>query len=87
MPPSSTQLLNFPPALLAYFPSNVQTGFLGQLFLYAILIFWALYTFIIVYHWFKYSHGSWLSIPTIILHLLVSAALIKFAFSGIIPAV
>ena len=54
--------------------------------LYAVLLFWAVYTLIITYHWLKYSHASWLTFPAIGVHLFVSFALISFILFGNFPA-
>ncbi|MCX6788144.1 MAG: hypothetical protein NT108_03220 [Candidatus Kaiserbacteria bacterium] len=50
--------------------------------LYAIFIFWAVYTFVAIYHWLKYSHASWLAFPAIAAHLFISIALMSYALSG-----
>jgi hypothetical protein len=47
-----------------------------------VFIFWAAYTIIAIYHWFKYSHASLVAIPAIVAHLCVSFALIAFTLSG-----
>lgn len=48
-------------------------------------IAWLLYTAVAVYHWFRYSHASWVAIPAIIAHLTVSLALLVYALSGTLP--
>lgn len=51
-------------------------------FLYAICFFWVVYTLVATYHWVRYSHGAWLALPAIALHLVVSYALIVYALTG-----
>lgn len=50
--------------------------------LYAVFAFWAIYTLIAIYHWLKYSHASWVTIPAVGAHLFISFALISYALSG-----
>lgn len=54
--------------------------------LYAILLFWAAYTLVVIYHWLRYSHASWLTFPAIGVHLFISFALISFILYGNIPS-
>ncbi len=63
------------------------SGFLSpatavQWILYAVFFFWAVYTFIAIYHWLKYSHASWVAFPSIALHLFISFALMAFTLTG-----
>lgn len=44
---------------------------------------WAAYTIIVTYHWFRYSHRSWLSIPAIATHIVVSGLLIFYIATGV----
>ncbi len=55
--------------------------------LYTVCFYWMVYTIVASYHWFRYSHASWLAIPAIALHLVVSYTLIVYALTGafIIP--
>lgn len=50
--------------------------------LYAVCFYWAVYTLVAAYHWFRYSHASWLTVPAIAVHLVVSYALIVYALTG-----
>lgn len=63
-------------------PTGVSFGILFKFTLYIVIIFWAIYTVIVIYHWLKYSHGSWVAYPAIVTHLGVSLVLILFAFYG-----
>ncbi len=54
--------------------------------LYALLVFWAAYTIVTIYHWLKYSHASWLTFPAIAVHLFISFALISFILFGNFPS-
>jgi hypothetical protein len=47
------------------------------------LLFWALFTAVVVYHWLRYSHAALLSIPSLLAHFFVSAVLILFTFSAL----
>lgn len=50
--------------------------------LYAVCFYWVIYTLVASYHWFRYSHASWLTVPAIALHLVVSYILIVYALTG-----
>ncbi|MCR4334028.1 MAG: hypothetical protein NUV60_03415 [Patescibacteria group bacterium] len=50
--------------------------------LYAVFIFWAIYTLVAIYHWLKYSHASWIAFPAMAVHLLISFVLISYTLSG-----
>ena len=60
----------------------LSTGVMVEWVLYAVFAFWAIYTLVAIYHWLKYSHGSWIAFPAIAIHLLISLALMSYALSG-----
>ncbi len=82
MPDQPLQPFSPPAALLSYLPGGFSAGLLVTWVLYAVFAFWALYTFVAVYHWLKYSHASWIAFPAIAVHLLISLALISYALNG-----
>ena len=47
------------------------------------VIVWTLYTLVISYHWFRYSHGSRTVVPAVATHLVVSLLLALYAFSTV----
>jgi apolipoprotein N-acyltransferase len=57
----------------------------GILTIVFILVFlaWLLYTAVVSYHWFRYSHRSWLAIPALALHVFISGSLILYIASGL----
>ncbi len=59
-----------------------STAFVPVVFLIAFVI-WLLYTVVAAYHWFRYGHRSWLSIPAIALHIFVSGFLMLYMMSGL----
>ena len=69
-----------PSSLLATLP--VSPGTVVVWVLYVIFAFWALYTLVAIYHWFKYSHASSIAFPAIAVHLFISFALMSYALSG-----
>lgn len=71
-----------PAALFSHLPPGVSAGALVTWALYIVFAFWAIYTLVAIYHWLKYSHGSWIAYPAIAAHLVVSVALISYALSG-----
>jgi len=48
-----------------------------------LFIIWTVYTLVIIYHWFRYHYKSWFAVPSIILHLFVSGAIILYMMSGL----
>jgi tellurite resistance protein TehA-like permease len=76
-------------------PFSPPTDFLGHfpllhasiisattLVLYFVFAFWLVYTLVVIYHWLKYSHGSWITLPAIAIHLFISLCLISYLLSG-----
>jgi hypothetical protein len=74
-----------PTSFTAFIPAGVSLGFITKILLGLVFIFWAAYTVVAIYHWFKYSHASLVAIPAIAAHLCVSFALIAFTLSGALP--
>lgn len=44
---------------------------------------WLVFSFAVTYHWFRYAHRSWLTVPALTAHVFVSGALILYAISGL----
>jgi hypothetical protein len=53
-------------------------GILLPILLYGALFLWVVYTVVGIYHWYRYSHGSWVAFPAIGVHLFISLALIGY---------
>lgn len=49
---------------------------------FLIFLFWAIYTVVVAYHWFRYGHRSWLAIPAIVVHVVISGLCIFLIASG-----
>ena len=47
-----------------------------------IFIIWLVYTIISVYHWFRFGRNSWIAVPAVTAHVVVSGALMLFITSG-----
>jgi hypothetical protein len=79
----STPLQPFssPLALLDGF--NISTPLVAEILLTIVILFWALYTIVAIYHWLRYSHGAVIAVPAIIVHLIVSGIFIAVALSGL----
>ena len=82
MPSQPLQPFQPPESLAALLPAGISAGTVVIWVLCAVFVFWALYTLVAIYHWLQYSHGSWLSFPSIALHLFVSIALMAYALTG-----
>lgn len=73
----------FSPPNFAHFPSiSISSSTLVSWVLYLIFAFWIIYTLVAIYHWLRYSHASWVAVPAIATHLIVSLALIGYALSS-----
>jgi hypothetical protein len=51
-----------------------------------VFIVWALYTVVVLYHWFRYGRRSTITIPMIIVHFVVSGFLFLMASSAFISS-
>ncbi|MDB5265949.1 MAG: hypothetical protein JWM39_662 [Parcubacteria group bacterium] len=58
------------------------SGFVPVVFS-GIFLIWVIYTFVVIYHWFRYRHKSWFAVPAIALHLFVSGSIIIYMISGL----
>ncbi|MEK7604682.1 MAG: hypothetical protein AAB442_02725 [Patescibacteria group bacterium] len=83
MPGQPLQPFAPPNMILGNLPGGLTSGMLITWGWYAVCAFWVVYTLVAIYHWIKYSHASWVMVPAIALHLLVSSSLIVYAFTGI----
>jgi hypothetical protein len=77
------QAFSTPTSLSEFLPDSVSYGAVAEWVFYVVLAFWTLYTIIAIYHWLKYSHGSWVAYPAIATHLGISLVLIVFALYGV----
>lgn len=48
-----------------------------------VFIWWAIYTIVIAYHWFRYGRSGWLAVPAMAAHLFVSGWILIFITSGL----
>jgi hypothetical protein len=71
-----------PTSFTAFFPAGASLSLVSKILLGLVFIFWAVYTIVAIYHWFKYSHASLVAIPAIAAHLCVSFALIALTLTG-----
>lgn len=44
-----------------------------------VFIWWAIFTLVAAYHWFRYGRESWVAVPAMALHLVVSGWIFVFA--------
>jgi hypothetical protein len=83
----STQPTQIPSAIQAPFSgvlSNINQGELLFIIFALMFISWLIYTAIVTYHWIRYGHRSWLVVPALAAHVIVSGVLFIVAFSGFI---
>ena len=50
---------------------------------FVVFAIWLLYTVVLAYHWFRYSYRSFLAVPMVALHIVVSGVLILLAVAGL----
>jgi len=67
---------------VSYLADGASVGSLTKWTLLAVISIWIIYTLIVIYHWLKYSHASWVAFPAILTHLGVSLILILFTLYG-----
>ena len=84
MPDQPLQPFSPPTSLTILLPDGLSPGAVVEWVLYAVFVFWALYTIVAIYHWLKYSHASWVAFPAIATHLFISFVLMALALSGTI---
>ena len=79
---TATGALNpFPAPSFGALPSIDASGVLSVAFLVVFSI-WVLYTVVSAYHWFRYSHKSWIAVPALAIHVFVSGFLLLFIMSA-----
>lgn len=50
---------------------------------FLVFVGWAVYSVVAAYHWFRYGHRSWLAIPALAIHIIVSGIFILLMASGV----
>lgn len=48
-----------------------------------IFIWWAVFTAVAAYHWLRYGRESWVAVPALALHFIVSGWIFVFATGGL----
>ncbi len=84
MPTEQLQSFSVPPILLQYFQDGIGLQQIITWLFYFVILYWAIYTTVAVYHWLTHSHDSLFAIPAIAVHIVVSLILIGYAVSGLI---
>lgn len=79
LPTSPLQAVSSP---FSGFP-RIQSAYdLMSIFFTIVFILWLVYTIIAIYHWVRYGRNSWVAVPAVATHIVVSGALILFATAG-----
>ncbi|MGB4076660.1 MAG: hypothetical protein WBK28_03080 [Minisyncoccia bacterium] len=47
-----------------------------------VFIWWAVFTLVVCYHWFRFGRESWLAVPSVALHVAISGWIFVFATGG-----
>ena len=64
-------------------PSSVHISSLLTILFFIIFVVWVIYTLVAAYHWFRYSHRSWLAIPAVTAYVFGSLILIVYIATGV----
>lgn len=48
-----------------------------------VFIWWAVFTLVAFYHWFRFGRDTWVAVPAVVLHLFVSGWIFIFATGGL----
>lgn len=48
-----------------------------------VFLVWLLYSLVAAYHWFRYGHRSFLTVPALAIHVVVSGTLMLLATAGL----
>lgn len=52
--------------------------------IFAIVFFiWIAYTLVVAYHWFRYGHRSFVTVPMLVLHVVISGTLMLLTVAGL----
>lgn len=82
-PDISVPLNPFPNTWIGSMPGGISISSIITVLFFIVFIIWAIYSIIAVYHWFRYAHHSWLTVPILVLHFFVSGFLLLFMVSGL----
>lgn len=69
------------PGFPILFPGITLEGTLAVI-ITLIFIWWAVFTLVALYHWFRYARDSWLAVPVFLAHLAISSWIFVFAIGG-----
>lgn len=78
--PSVPQL---PVPSISFTGATVSTEAVISIIITLVFIWWAIYTLVAVYHWFRYGRDSWVAVPAVVLHFAISAWIFVFATGGL----
>lgn len=64
-------------------PSTVSLESIIAVVITIIFIWWAIFSFVAMYHLLRYGRDSWLAVPAVVLHFFVSGWIFVFATGGL----
>lgn len=73
----------FPPLFGFTGPESIDVAAAAPVILLIAFGIWLAFTLIAAYHWFRYAHRSWLTVPALAVHVFVSGSLFLYALSGL----
>ncbi len=82
--PDITKPLNpFPSTWVGNVPGGISETTILTVLFFVVFVIWSIFTLVAIYHWFRYAHQSWLAVPIVAMHLVVSVFLLLFIVSGL----
>ncbi len=62
---------------------NIPVGTVLSVVITLIFIWWAAFSLVAAYHWFRFGRDSWVAVPALVIHFIVSAWIFMFATGGL----
>ncbi|MEK9160811.1 MAG: hypothetical protein AAB440_02115 [Patescibacteria group bacterium] len=71
------------PLQLPSFMTGASAEMVVSVIFTLVFIWWAVYTAVAVYHWFRFGRASWVAVPALAIHLTISGGIFVFMTSGL----
>ena len=69
------------PAFVSVVPTLDPRTLISTAFTLIFLV-WIVYTLVVFYHWIRYGHRSWATVPALAAHLIITGMILIFMVSG-----
>jgi hypothetical protein len=71
------------PLQAPHLPFAIDASSVLTILFFIIFVVWVIYTLVAAYHWFRYSHRSWLAVPAVTAYVFGSLILIVYIATGV----